>query len=123
MRLAALACVCALLAGCAQGGVDIVRDVPPLDRTPAASITADDFASGSFTASDGTVLPYRLLAPASMEPGRRYPLVVQFHGSGAIGSDNRAQIEGDLAARAWAVPALRARYPAFVLVRSESARN
>ena len=116
MRLAALACVCALLAGCAQGGVDIVRDVPPLDRTPAASITADDFASGSFTASDGTVLPYRLLAPASMEPGRRYPLVVQFHGSGAIGSDNRAQIEGDLAARAWAVPALRARYPAFVLV-------
>ena len=79
----------------------------------AASITADDFASGSFTASDGTVLPYRLLAPASMEPGRRYPLVVQFHGSGAIGSDNRAQIEGDLAARAWAVPVLRARYPAL----------
>lgn len=117
MRFATLACACALLVGCAgHAGVDIVRDAPPLDRRPAAAITADLFSAGRFTASNGTVLPYRLLAPASVQPGRRYPLVVQFHGSGAIGSDNRRQIEGDLAARAWAIPALRARYPAFVLV-------
>lgn len=72
--------------------------------------------AGRFTAADGTVLPYRLLMPPSIESGQRYPLVVQFHNSGAIGNDNRAQIARDVSARAWAIPAVRARYPAFVLV-------
>lgn len=116
MRFVVLACV-ALLAGCAgNAGETLVRGTPPLDRSPAAALSADDFAAGSFTASDGTTLPYRLLAPARIEPGRRYPLVVQFHGSGAMGTDNRAQIERDFAARTWAIPAIRARHPAFVLV-------
>ena len=116
MRLVVLACV-ALLAGCVgMTGETLVRGTPPLDRSLAAGISADDFEAGTFTASDGTTLPYRLLAPARIEPGRRYPVVVQFHGSGAIGSDNRAQVERDFAARAWAIPAIRARHPAFVLV-------
>ena len=116
MRFVVLACV-ALMAGCAgNAGETLVRGTPPLDRSPAAALSADDFAAGTFTASDGTTLPYRLLAPARIEPGRRYPLVVQFHGSGAIGNDNRAQIERDFAARAWAIPTIRARHPAFVLV-------
>ena len=117
MRFALLACVALLFPGCASdAGELLVRGTPPLDRSPAAALSADDFAAGTFTARDGTTLPYRLLAPAPIEPGRRYPLVVQFHGSGAIGSDNRAQIERDFAARAWAIPAVRARHPAFVLV-------
>ena len=117
MRFLLLACAALLLAGCASdAGETLVRGTPPLDRSPAAALSADDFAAGTFTARDGTTLPYRLLAPERMEPGRRYPLVVQFHGSGAIGNDNRAQIERDFAARAWAIPAIRARYPAFVLV-------
>lgn len=117
MRFMLLACVSLLLAGCASdAGETLVRGTPPLDRSPAAAISADDFAAGSFTANDGTTLPYRLLVPTHIEPGRRYPLVVQFHGSGAIGSDNRLQIERDFAARAWAIPSTRARYPAFVLV-------
>jgi predicted peptidase len=116
MRFVLLACA-VVLAGCASdAGETLVRGTPPLDRSPAAAISADDFVAGSFTANDGTTLPYRLLAPAHMEPGRHYPLVVQFHGSGAIGNDNRAQIERDFAARAWAIPAIRARHPAFVLV-------
>jgi predicted peptidase len=117
MRFVLLACTALLLAGCARdAGEILVRGTPPLDRSPAAALSADDFAAGTFTARDGTTLPYRLLAPAHIEPGRRYPLVVQFHGSGAIGNDNRAQIERDFAARAWAIPAIRDRYPAFVLV-------
>lgn len=115
MRFVVLACV-ALLAGCVgTTGETLVRGTPPLDRRPAAGLSADDFEAGTFTASDGATLPYRLLVPA-IEPGRRYPLVVQFHGSGAIGTDNRAQVERDFAARAWAIPAIRARHPAFVLV-------
>ena len=117
MRFLPLACAALLLAGCASdAGETLVRGTPPLDRSPAAALSADDFVAATFTARDGTTLPYRLLAPVRVEPGRRYPLVVQFHGSGAIGTDNRAQIERDFAARAWAIPAIRARHPAFVLV-------
>lgn len=124
MRFVLLACAALLLSGCARdAGETLVRGTPPLDRSPAAAISADDFAGGSFTASNGTTLPYRLLAPAHIQPGRRYPLVVQFHGSGAIGTDNRAQITGDFAARAWAIPAIRARHPAFVLVPQFPARS
>ena len=117
MRLLPLACAALLLAGCASdAGETLVRGTPPLDRSPAAAISADDFSAGRFTARDGTTLPYRLLSPAHIEPGRRYPLVVQFHGSGAIGTDNRAQVERDFAARTWAIPAIRARHPVFILV-------
>ena len=116
-RLCAYAGLCLGLAACATtGGVDVVRGVLPLDRSATRGLTADDFRAGVFTADDGTTLPYRLLAPARLEPGRRYPLVVQFHNSGAIGRDNRAQIEADISARAWALPTIRARHPAFVLV-------
>lgn len=117
MRCAQLAGAVLLLAACANdAGETLVRGTPPLDRSPAMGITAEDFTAGTFVARDGTTLPYRLLAPTRIEPGHRYPLVVQFHGSGAIGTDNRAQIAGDFAARAWAIPAIRSRHPAFVLV-------
>jgi predicted peptidase len=116
-RLCAYVGLCLGLAACATtGGVEVVRGTPPLDRSATRGLTADDFRAAVFTADDGTTLPYRLLAPARLEPGRRYPLVVQFHNSGAIGRDNRAQIERDISARAWALPAIRARHPAFVLV-------
>ena len=115
MRRAALVAVaCIALAACAAAPVEIVRGMAPLERAAVAGTSVDDFVAASFTATDGTVLRYRLLAPATPEPGRRYPLVVQFHGSGGIGTDNLAQLEN--AARAWALPAIRARYPAFVLV-------
>lgn len=72
------------------------------------------FSSGQFVAADGTTLAYRLLSPATMEPGRRYPLVLQLHSSGGIGQDNQAQL--DAMAKGWALPDNRTRYPAFVLV-------
>src|SRR5690242_15718896 len=57
-----------------------------------ALAAAEPFASHQFVAADGTTLPYRLLAPPVVRPGTRYPLVLQLHGSGAIGTDNHAQI-------------------------------
>lgn len=115
---------CAAFAACAShGGVETIPDAPPLDRSQVAKITADDFAAADFTAADGTALAYRLLAPQRIESGRRYPLVVQFHNSGGIGTDNRAQIEKDASARAWALPEVRAEYPAFVLAPQFSGRS
>jgi predicted peptidase len=37
-------------------------------------------------------LRYRLLPPAKVVEGRRYPLVVYLHGAGEVGSDNRRQL-------------------------------
>jgi len=114
MPRASIAVACLLLAACAGAPVAPVRGVAPLERSAVAGVALDAFAAGAFTAADGTVLRYRLLVPPRLEPGRRYPLVVQFHGSGGIGTDNAGQL--DTLARAWALPEVRARYPAFVLV-------
>jgi len=35
-----------------------------------------------WTAPDGTVVKYRWSAPATMEPGKTYPLVLFLHGAG-----------------------------------------
>ena len=40
---------------------------------------------------DGHVLPYRLYTPPVIEPGKKYPLVIFFHGAGERGLDNRYQ--------------------------------
>lgn len=104
-----------MLASCAtQPVVEHIQGTPPIDRGLVAAVDLQQFAEGRFIARDGTVLPYRLLSPARIEPGVRYPLVLQFHSSGGIGTDNRGQL--DAMAKAWALPANRARYPAFVLV-------
>ncbi len=70
------------------------------------------FEAGEFE-QGGVKLPYRLLRPENVVPGRRYPLVVLMHGSGQIGMDNLAQLGID--AKSWASPVMRRKYPAFVL--------
>jgi len=62
-------------------------------------------------------MPYRLFAPAHLEPGRAYPLVVFLHGAGGSGTDNTKQLEGGnvFGALAWTLPENQARHPAFVL--------
>lgn len=115
---------CLALGACApQQGVEQLPAMPTVNRSLAAGISADIFSPGQFAASNGRLLSYRLLSPPELVPGRRYPLVVQFHNSGAIGTDNLGQIDNDLPARAWAIPEIRAAYPAFVLVPQFSERS
>ncbi len=107
--------IAACIAGCASTPrVEHVRGTPPLDRALIATIDIEQFTAGEFTASDGTQLRYRLLKPLSPQPGQRYPLVLQLHGSGGIGVDNQRQMEA--LAKAWALPEVRARHAAYVLV-------
>jgi predicted peptidase len=119
-RTLALA-LCIALAGCATAPVERIQGMAPLDRSAVADAAVDTFTPGLFTSPEGVTLRYRLLAPATLQPGQRYPLVVQFHGSGGIGTDNLGQLEH--AARAWTLPAIRSRYPAFVLVPQFPARS
>ena len=61
--------------------------------TSATLVRADDYEARTFTAPDGATLGYRLLAPKTVEPGKKYPLVLFLHGSGERGTDNAAQIK------------------------------
>jgi len=78
----------------------------------------DAFREGSFTAADGTVLPYRLASPAGPGP---HPLVLLIHGAGSMGRDNVAQLNE--VAKAFATPDLAARYPAYLLVPQVATRS
>jgi predicted peptidase len=124
-RLVSLASA-GVLAACASTGGDrgTTRIIPPpspaeralmngvlrgaVEPVPLTLFEAGDFEEGAVR------LPYRLLRPERIVPGRRYPLVVLMHGAGQIGTDNLAQVGID--ARSWASPEMRRKYPAFVLL-------
>ena len=51
------------------------------------------FLYGSFTASDGTVLPYRYYLPKDYETsGKDYPVFLYMHGNGSRGTNNTSQL-------------------------------
>jgi predicted peptidase len=93
---------------------DAINSAAPMARDVVASVEPSVFGQETFKASNGILLPYRILTPMNPEPGVRYPLVLQLHGSGGIGTDNLQQL--DRLAKSWAMPDIRARYSAYVLV-------
>ncbi|PSK89768.1 hypothetical protein [Taibaiella chishuiensis] len=76
------------------------------------ALSNDLFDAGTFRGNLETNINYRLLPPPGGKPGK-YPLIVIFHNSGRIGTDNTAQL--DVLVKYWAQPAIRSRYPAYVL--------
>ncbi|MEA1673054.1 dienelactone hydrolase family protein [Nitrospirillum sp. BR 11163] len=98
-----------------------LQAVEEVIRTPLS----DDFAAKTYTAPDGRAVPYRLLVPATVVAAQpalvKLPLVVVLHGSGSIGHDNAGQMTGF--AKAWALPDLRRRFPAYVVVPQVDARS
>ena len=46
----------------------------------------------AYTNATGAVLRYRWAEPATVEPGKTYPLVILFHGAGERGTNNCAQL-------------------------------
>jgi predicted peptidase len=115
--------VIATLSACAHGipKHELVPGAAPMARDAVAAADTGLFSQQAFTAADGTMLPYRLLAPVNQKPGVRYPLVLQLHGSGGIGADNLKQL--DRLAKSWAMPDVRARYEAYVLVPQFAIRS
>nr|WP_246462982.1 alpha/beta hydrolase-fold protein [Nitrospirillum iridis] len=98
-------------------------DIQALDEVIKAPLT-DDFVAKSFTAPDGRIVPYRLLTPATATvqlAQARLPLVIVLHGSGSIGQNNVSQMTAF--AKAWALPALRQRFPAYVVAPQVDVRS
>lgn len=73
---------------------------------------AEDFVAKTFEGSKG-MLPYRILAPEKIEPGKKYPLVLFLHGAGERGDSNTNQLHhgGPLFRK----EENRRDYPAFVV--------
>lgn len=58
------------------------------------------------------ILPYRLLSP-SIEPGKKYPLIIFLHGAFEKGNDNESQL--NIGGRFFMRDSIRNNYPAFIL--------
>ena len=80
--------------------------------SPAAALQDSPFTAHSVTV-EGFATPYRLLAPAKVEQGKSYPLVLFLHGAGERGDDNEQQLVHF--AGAMGEDPLRAKYECFVL--------
>ncbi len=70
------------------------------------------------TYSQGDVsFPYHLHFPVQMKVGQKYPLILQLHGSGACGTDNKKTIhEYYMMLRTLNRPDMQEQFPCFVLV-------
>jgi predicted peptidase len=81
--------------------------------TAADPDNRDRFAAAVFQDTAGNKLPYRLLAPAKLDPAAKYPLVIFLHGAGECGNDNQKQLVHGM--NDFASDEIMAKYPALVV--------
>ena len=83
-------------------------------RSLLADELADRFEKRPFKNADGQTLLYRLLKPAQVEAGKKYPLVLFLHGAGERGNDNtKPLIHG---VKTFATAEFLEKYPCYVVV-------
>lgn len=71
-----------------------------------------DYKPGKF--DNGKIaVNYRFLKPNKVEQCKKYPLILVFHGSGAVGNNNTSQM--GILSRMWLLPENRENYQAYVL--------
>jgi len=91
---------------------------PPAQNPSAQNSPAEKlFEEHTYTYTGGEYenepFEYRLLKPARLEEGKRYPVVLFLHGAGERGDDNRAQLK--YLPEWMAEKEYRAKYPAIVI--------
>ena len=76
------------------------------------SLDYSDFKAGKFD-NGKLAVNYRFLKPKKVEQDKKYPLVLVFHGSGAIGTNNTSQM--GVLSKMWLLPENREKYLVYVL--------
>lgn len=101
---------------------------PPADQQLAVSkkkeilsISNNLFGAGEFTGNNKELIRYRILSPDTVKAQKKYPLVLIFHNSGRIGTDNTAQL--DVLVKFWAQDSIRRCYPAYILAVQFAGRS
>ena len=67
-----------------------------------------------YTNAAGESMGYRLFLPAGYDAGKKYPLVLVFHGAGQRGDDNSRQLAPYTAG--WIDDAVQSRHPCILLL-------
>ena len=89
--LATAIVVCAAIAADGQSGAAETFPLPPR-ATAVVTNAAAVMEAKVFNGTDGASLRYRMLSPATVKAGRKYPLVLFLHGAGERGDDNAMQL-------------------------------
>ncbi|MES2653525.1 MAG: alpha/beta fold hydrolase [Bacteroidota bacterium] len=84
------------------------------------SLNTDHFEKRSFKSENTTIL-YRFLSPKSNKKEEKYPLIITFHNSTRIGSDNENQLEP--LARIWLRDTIYEQYQCYVLAPQFNKRS
>jgi len=73
----------------------------------------DKFEAGIFTCSNTAKMNYRFLKPITIDPNKKYSLVIFLHGAGERGSDNEKQLYWGV----WkfACDDMQSKYPCYVI--------
>ena len=71
------------------------------------------FEKQIFTNKQGFTIPYRLMRPAKIENGKRYPLVMFYHGAGERGWDNYTHLNNGV--KVFMKDNYRKDFPCFVI--------
>lgn len=71
-----------------------------------------DFKAGKFKEGEAEV-NFRLLKPKDLDETKKYPLILVFHGSGAVGTNNTSQM--GVLSKMWLLPENREKYQAYIL--------
>src|SRR5690606_16933190 len=85
------------------------------------SINNNVFDSSIFVSSKHDALKYRIFEPSQQQSGEVYPLVIGFHGSAGIGTDNGSHLM--LFQKLFVSPEIQKDYPAYILAPQFSTRS
>lgn len=94
----------------AADGTVIAGDGEKLTSTTAIEPVIEEFTQHIFNGMN-----YNLFAPKTLEPGKKYPLVVFVHDGGASGDDVGITLAQGNGAVTWATPEWQAEHPCYVL--------
>ena len=84
------------------------------------SLPLESFEEGLFKGTSDTAIAYRLFKPATYNQ-RKHALIVFFHGSNAIGTDNITQL--GILPKLFAMNEIQEKYPAYVLAPQFPSRS
>lgn len=85
------------------------------------SINNNVFDSSTFVSSEQKELKYRIYKPSQQQSHEVYPLVIVYHGSAGIGTDNQSHLR--LFHKLFVSPEIQKEYPAYILAPQFSTRS
>ncbi|MDB4453927.1 GDSL-type esterase/lipase family protein [bacterium] len=71
----------------------IASPLPPAPEPHQVTAAVADLYAADKVQLDGLTIPFRLMSPAKVEEGKRYPVVLFLHGAGERGDDNTTQLK------------------------------